>query len=106
MPELGAALSEYTLGNDARSKAALNELASRFGNTATYQVAQVHAWRGERDAAFEWLEKARLAGDAGLRFIKYDPSKSLRADPRFVAMLTRLKLPLDSSVSRVSPHFW
>ncbi len=96
MRELGAALSEYSLGNDARSKAALNELASRFGNTATYQVAQVHAWRGERDAAFEWLEKARLAGDAGLRFIKYDPIlKSLRADPRFVAMLTRLKLPLD-----------
>ena len=64
--------------------------------TAAYQVAQVHAWRGERDAAFEWLEKSRQSGDAGLRYIKHDPIlKNLRDDPRYAAMLTKLKLPLD-----------
>jgi eukaryotic-like serine/threonine-protein kinase len=96
MAVLGAALAEHSLGNEAASKAALDHLTSETGKTATYQVAQAHAWRGERDAAFEWLEKSRVAGDAGLRYLKYDPLlKGLRDDPRFAAMLAKLKLPLD-----------
>jgi TolB-like protein/tRNA A-37 threonylcarbamoyl transferase component Bud32/Tfp pilus assembly protein PilF len=96
MRDLGAGLAEHSLGNEAASKAALERLESKFGTTAIYQVAQVHAWRGERDAAFEWLEKSRKSGDAGLRYMKHDAIlKSLREDPRFAAMLTKLKLPLD-----------
>jgi eukaryotic-like serine/threonine-protein kinase len=96
MRELGAGLAEHSLGNEVASKAALDRLASKFGTTAAYQVAQVHAWRGERDEAFEWLEKSRQSGDAGLRYIKHDPLlKNLRDDPRYAAMLTKLKLPLD-----------
>jgi eukaryotic-like serine/threonine-protein kinase len=96
MRDLGIALAEHSLGNEVASKAAVERLASKFGTTATYQVAQVYAWRGERDAAFDWLEKSRKSGDAGLRYIKHDPLlKNLRDDPRFAAMLTKLKLPLD-----------
>jgi TolB-like protein/Tfp pilus assembly protein PilF/tRNA A-37 threonylcarbamoyl transferase component Bud32 len=94
MRDLGAVLAEHSLGNEAASTAALNRLTANAGKTATYQVAEAHAWRGELDAAFEWLEKARQAGDAGLRYLKFDPLlKSLRADPRYAAMLTTLKLP-------------
>jgi eukaryotic-like serine/threonine-protein kinase len=96
MRDLGTALAEHSLGNEETSKAALDKLVSKFGATATYQVAQVHAWRGERDAAFEWLEKSRLSRDAGLRYIKHDPLlKSLRGDPRYAAMLAKLKLLSD-----------
>jgi hypothetical protein len=37
--------------------------------SATYacQLAQLDAWRGEPDQAFEWLEKARSVWDAELR---------------------------------------
>jgi eukaryotic-like serine/threonine-protein kinase len=96
MRELGAVLAQHSLGNEAASKAALDQLTAKFDATATYQVAEAYAWRGEHDAAFKWLEKARQEGDAGLRYIKHDPIlKSLRGDPRFAALLTKLKLPLD-----------
>ena len=56
---------------------------------------QIHAWRGERDLAFVWLERARIGRDAGLRYLKYDPLlRSLRGDPRWAALLQKLGLPL------------
>jgi eukaryotic-like serine/threonine-protein kinase len=92
----GSALAEHALGNEAASTAALDRLVAGAGITAAYQIAVVHAWRGERDAAFEWLEKARLAGDVGIRYLKYDPFlRSLRGDPRYAALLAKMKLPPD-----------
>jgi TolB-like protein/Flp pilus assembly protein TadD len=61
-----------------------------------YQVAQMHAWRGEPDQAFAALDRAATLHDAGLIYFKYDPFlKSLRGDPRYAALLTRMRLPLD-----------
>jgi TolB-like protein len=92
----GTALAEHSLGNEAASKAAMDALVAFAGGPAMYQIAEAHAWRGEPDAAFEWLEKARVAGDAGTRYVKYDPFlKSLRGDPRYAALLARMKLPPD-----------
>ncbi|MGZ6078719.1 MAG: protein kinase domain-containing protein, partial [Myxococcaceae bacterium] len=94
--DFGAALAEHSLGHDAESRAALKRLLATSGDSALYQVAQVHAWRGETDLAFEWLERARLAGDPGTRYLKYDPfMRTLRNDPRFADVLTRMRLPLD-----------
>jgi len=90
----GTALAEHSLGNEAASAAALEQLTAKYGTTAAYQVGVAHAWRGERDAAFEWLEKARQFGDVGTRYVKYDPFlRSLRSDPRYAALLRRMKLP-------------
>jgi TolB-like protein/tetratricopeptide (TPR) repeat protein/tRNA A-37 threonylcarbamoyl transferase component Bud32 len=92
----GTALAQHSLGRNADSQAALDRLVASSGKTAQYQIAAVHAWRGERDLAFEWLEKARLGGDAGLQYFKYDPLlRSLRSDPRYTALLEKLKLPPD-----------
>ncbi len=97
--DFGTTLIEYTQGNKAAAKSALAELekfSAVYGPTAGYQVAQTHAWWGEPDAAFEWLERARLAQDTGARYVKYDPLlRSLRSDPRYAAFLARMKLPLD-----------
>jgi serine/threonine protein kinase/tetratricopeptide (TPR) repeat protein len=94
--DYGAALAEHSLGNDAESRAALNRLVATGSNSSQYQIAQVHAWRGERDLAFEWLERARLGRDPGIRYLKYDPFvRTLRNDPRFAELLTKLKLPLN-----------
>jgi TolB-like protein len=94
--ELGTALALYSLKREPEARAALEHFIVSSGHFATYQVAQVYGWRGEVDAAFEWLEKARQEGDAGIRYVKCDPLlKSLRTDPRFRAFLQKLKLPLD-----------
>ena len=94
--DFGTALAEHSLGNDAASKAALNHLIATNGSSALYQIAQIHAWRGESDLAFEWLERARVERDPGTRYIKYDPLvRTLRNDPRFADVLTRMRLPLD-----------
>jgi DNA-binding winged helix-turn-helix (wHTH) protein/TolB-like protein/Flp pilus assembly protein TadD len=51
-----------------------------------YWVAAVHLGLGDRDRAFEWLEKARQEG--AYRLIIIDPIfDSLRADPRYAALL-------------------
>jgi serine/threonine protein kinase/tetratricopeptide (TPR) repeat protein len=94
--DFGTTLIEYTQGNKAAARGALEKFTAAYGATAGYQVAQTYAFWGEPDRAFEWLERARLANDTGVRYVKYDPLlRSLRSDPRYAAFLTRMKLPLD-----------
>jgi TolB-like protein/cytochrome c-type biogenesis protein CcmH/NrfG len=90
----GVAMAEHTLGHEKESKAALDELQTTDPDAAAYQIAEVHAWRGEKDAAFEWFERAYSQRDAGLTLLTHDPMlDSLRGDPRFTALLNKLQLP-------------
>jgi eukaryotic-like serine/threonine-protein kinase len=94
--QFGAALAQYSLGNPIESQRALDALVASNSKTSQYQIAQIHAWRGEKDLAFEWLERARLEGDPGTRYLKYDPFlRTLRSDPRYRVLVERLKLPPD-----------
>ena len=58
-------------------------------------MATVYALAGDKDKAFEWLDKAYAERDGeDITLLKCDPSfKNLRGDPRFVALLRRLGLP-------------
>jgi hypothetical protein len=50
-------------------------------------------YRGETDAAFEWLERAYGLRDNGMTIIAVDPLlHGLHGDPRFDALLHKLKL--------------
>jgi eukaryotic-like serine/threonine-protein kinase len=64
---------------------------TRFTKTA---IAGAYARLGERDLAFEWLERAYAERSPGLLFVRqlvqYD---NLRSDPRFNALLRRIGLP-------------
>ena len=54
-------------------------------------VAGIYARIGEKDQAFDWLEKAYRERDANLLFLKTDESwDSLRADPRFLSLEQRV----------------
>lgn len=54
-------------------------------------VAGIYARIGEKDHAFQWLEKAYRERDANLLFLKTDESwDSLRADPRFLSLEQRV----------------
>jgi len=60
---------------------------------ADYQIAQVYAWRGEKAAAFEWLERAFARRDAGLVVMKVDPLlAALHDDTRYRTFLRKMKL--------------
>jgi hypothetical protein len=59
-----------------------------------YQVAEVYAWRGETDKAFEWLQVSLDNHDTGLLSLMIDPLvQSLRHDARYNEVLTRIGLP-------------
>jgi serine/threonine-protein kinase len=59
-----------------------------------YQIAEVHAFRGEADLTFEWLERAYAQRDGGMLDIKGDRFlRGLADDPRYKAFLRKLKLP-------------
>lgn len=58
------------------------------------QLALIHAALGERDRAFESLEKAFNEKSEQLGVIKVDPRlDALRDDPRFQALIGRINLP-------------
>lgn len=59
-----------------------------------YQAAQAHAWRGERDDAFRWLERGLEIRDPGMNYLLFDPLlRSLRSDPRYEELRRRMRLP-------------
>jgi eukaryotic-like serine/threonine-protein kinase len=88
------AMAQHDLGHAAESQRALDGLIARAGDTAPYTIASVYAWRGENDAAFEWLARAVALHHPDLVFTKVDVAlRNLRTDPRFGALLTELNLP-------------
>jgi serine/threonine-protein kinase len=71
-------------------------MIGKHGESAAYQIAEVYAWRGERDKAFEWLERAYAQGDGGFTFLRVDPLlHALPTDPRFAAFSRKMNLPPD-----------
>ena len=90
-------------GKPDEARKILQELAVRAKQryVPSYQVALVHAGLGDKDKAFESLEKAFDERSTLLTYLKMDPRfDSLRSDPRFKAMLRRLNFleePVTSS---------
>ena len=79
---------------DGSPSTALDELKRDWSRTFAYQIAEIHAWRGERDQAFEWLDRAYAQRDGGLVYLTNDRLlASLHADSRFGALLRKMKLP-------------
>ena len=58
-----------------------------------YEVAGVHAQLGNKDRAFEWLDKAYQSRSC-LYWLRQDPRfDSIRSDPRFQELLMKIKFP-------------
>ncbi len=87
------ALVYHALGRRADADAVLNDLMRKYGS-ASLELADVYAYRGEIDRAFATLDRALAADEPGLLAIKSDNYlKPLHADLRYVALLRKLKLP-------------
>ena len=90
----GLALVYTAMGQRAQSDAALKELEESFAPADAYEIAEVHAYRGEADAAFEWLQRSYRTHNSKVLFVKSDPLlRSLHGDGRFNTLLAKLSLP-------------
>jgi hypothetical protein len=55
-------------------------------------AALTYASMGQKDKAFEWLERARAIRDGSFPFLQRDPRlDSLKSDPRFKPLADSLK---------------
>ncbi|OLB35152.1 MAG: hypothetical protein AUH11_15495 [Acidobacteria bacterium 13_2_20CM_57_17] len=70
----------------------LTEL-SKHSYVSSYSIAESYMRMGEKQKAFEWLEKAYEEHDSGLVSLAVEPMfESLRSDPRFKEIVRRMKL--------------
>jgi serine/threonine-protein kinase len=91
----GLAMIYHGLRRKEDSDAALARLVGLAGETWPYSVATVHAFRGERNEAFDWLEKGLATRDSDqLEGIRGDPEFALlREDARYKTLLRKMNLP-------------
>jgi tetratricopeptide (TPR) repeat protein len=93
---LGHAYGAAGKGPEARE--VLDKLLARAktGYVSPYEITVIYAGLGERDRAFEWLEKAYAERSSFLVYFRMDPRIwSLRSDPRFKDLLRRMNFPED-----------
>jgi len=87
------ALARYARTDRLAADAALAELIAKDRNVMAYQVAEVYAWRGATDKAFEWLQISFDNHDTGLLSLLIDPLiRGLHHDPRYTKMLAKVGL--------------
>jgi len=96
----GAYLADFAYlhalaGNRTEAQEAFQELIKKSEQkyVSAYSLAQVHVALGEREKAFECLEKALTDKETGMIGLMSDPRLDpLRDDPRFEALLGKMSL--------------
>ena len=72
---------------------AVLEAETKYADSA-YYIAMTFAYRGDRDLAFEWLERAYQRREPGVTEIVGEHLfKNLADDPRYKALLRKMNLP-------------
>jgi TolB-like protein len=90
----GSAMALFAAGRKAESDSQLAEAIRRNGTSWPSETARLYAFRGEKDRAFEWLDRAYELRDPDIYTIKGDPLfKNLENDPRYKAFLRKMNLP-------------
>jgi TolB-like protein len=90
---LGIILALSALGRSAESDQELEVFKRNNGGEAAFHIAAIHAWRGESDQAFVWLDTAYEQRDSFLPELLSDPLlASLEFDPRWPAFLDKMGL--------------
>ncbi len=91
--QMTSAMMEHAGGHEKAAQQALKDLIAKHAADMAYQVGDVYAWSGDKDKAFEWLQRAYDQRDSGLNGIAYDPLLAgLQNDPRYGALLKKLGL--------------
>jgi Flp pilus assembly protein TadD len=87
----GVALALFALGRRAEADAALQAMIDQDGEMAAIQIAEIHAFRNETDAAFHWLERAFVQHDHGVSLLRGSATfRRLHGDPRWLPYLAKI----------------
>ena len=89
----GLAVVYHALGRTEDADRALAQLEAASGASSPMYLAEVHAFRGEAEAAFAWLDRARAQKDVELSYLMGHPFLvSLVSDPRYAQLLASMNL--------------
>ena len=90
----GEAIAFDRQGNRQASDRAVARTQQVFGDSASYQYAEIYAQRGDKERALAELDHAWAIRDPGLTNLKIDVFLDpLRSEPRFAALQKRLNFP-------------
>jgi tetratricopeptide (TPR) repeat protein len=93
---MGLALVYHAEGKKKEAEDVLTAFIEKSQDAWAVQIAEIYAYRGEIDKAFEWLERAYKQRDLSLSEIKGNPLlRNLEKDSRYTAFLQKMKLPVD-----------
>ena len=80
-------------GRVSDAQAIVNQLKLEVARSGIgrYEIALIYTGLGDKNSAFEWLERSFESRDKGLTYLKIDPCLDpLRADPRFHELIKRV----------------
>jgi tetratricopeptide (TPR) repeat protein len=87
-------MADFSLGNEASARKALNEFVAQPRPKNPYAIATAYAWMGDKDQAFQWLDQCVATRDGSRAVVAFDPLlRKLRPDPRYKALLRKFNLP-------------
>jgi hypothetical protein len=93
----------WALGRKQESDGVMREVKSRFSAVGAYGIAESYALRGDKDAVFEWLDRAFRNREAQMTIIRSDRYfRDLRDDPRYHALLRKMRLDDGSLLTSAS----
>jgi DNA-binding winged helix-turn-helix (wHTH) protein/TolB-like protein/Flp pilus assembly protein TadD len=81
-------------GKKSEARAFLADLKQRATRqyVPSYSIALIHIGLGEKEAAFDWIEKALADRSSEMIYFKVEPMLApLRSDPRYQDLLRRMK---------------
>jgi TolB-like protein/Flp pilus assembly protein TadD len=88
---IGLPMAYHALGRKADSDAALAAFIAKYEKEWSYNIAYVHAYGGDADKAFEWLDKAAQQGESGLAdVVSENLFDNIHADPRWLPFLRKI----------------
>jgi adenylate cyclase len=92
--DAGLALVYHAMKRNTESDSALARATQAYAGRWAYGIAEVHAYRGEIDQAFNWLDRAHRQKDVVLYRLKDDPLlRNLEPDARYAKFLRKMNLP-------------
>jgi tetratricopeptide (TPR) repeat protein len=92
--EYGNVLALSTLGRKVEADQAMANLVRDYNMSDAFLIACAYAWRGDKDQAFVWLDRAYEQRDYLIsEILMYPELSNLKSDPRWPAFLEKMGLP-------------
>lgn len=89
------AMIYHSQGHIDAANNALETYIAKYSDEENFDIAQIYAWRGELDKAFEWLEHSLELAPHLLLSLKYRSFfENLHKDPRWTELMARPLPPI------------